>query len=78
MYATDIVAVKTIVLKGIVAPANMGLIEELVLLTANARYAELREVIATDPRVLRKKDAEELILTAAREAFALGYRWPYW
>lgn len=77
-YATDIVAVKTIVLQGIVSPKYPDLIEGLVLLTANAQFTALRETIATDPRVMRKDVAEELIVSACQEAFALGYRYPYW
>lgn len=77
-YATDIIATKTIVLQGIVAPQHLDLVEALTLLTANARFAELREIIATDPRVMRKDVAEQLIITSAQKAFALGYRYPYW
>jgi hypothetical protein len=60
-----------------VSPNNLTLITELVTLVGNAQFAELEEVIATDPLVLNK-DAFPLIIAYAQEAFALAYRWPYW
>jgi hypothetical protein len=77
MYATDVVAVQGIIMNGIVSPNNLTLITELVTLVGNAQFAELEEVIATDPLVLNK-DAFPLIIAYAQKAFALAYRWPYW
>lgn len=77
-YATDMIATKTIIMQGIVSPANLDLVEALTLMVGAARFDELREIIATDPRVMRKDVAFDLIVRSAQEAFALGYRYPYW
>lgn len=77
MYATDVVAIKGIIMNGIVSPNNLTLITELVGLVGNAQFSKLEEVIATDPLVLNK-DAFPIIIAYAQEAFALAYRWPYW
>ncbi|KAF2010130.1 MFS general substrate transporter [Aaosphaeria arxii CBS 175.79] len=76
-YATDTVAIKTIVLQGIVAPTELPLIAHMVELVGNARFAELKEIMANSPAVLRR-DAYPIIIRAAQEAFALAYRFPYW
>jgi hypothetical protein len=77
-YATEIVATKGIILNGIVSPARLDIVETLTLLIANAQFTELRELIASDPNIRRKDEAEGIIIAAAQEAFALGYRYPYW
>ncbi|KAF1816276.1 MFS general substrate transporter [Eremomyces bilateralis CBS 781.70] len=80
--ATRLVAIGTIVLKGIVNlgsnQENLGLIEELTTLAAKAQFAQLHDVIATDSRVNHKDIAFDLIVDATEEAMALAYRWPYW
>lgn len=76
-YATQTVAIDGIIMNGIVAPTNITLVTHLVELVGNARYEEMKDIIAHDPNVLRK-DAFELIISAAQKAFALAYRWPYW
>lgn len=78
-YATDQVAMKGIVLNGVVAPTKEGLplVVHLVELVGNAQFTQLKETIATNPLVLRK-DAYPIIIRAAQEAFAMAYRWPYW
>lgn len=65
-------------MQGIVAPTNLDLVEALTLLVGTARYDEMKEIIANDPRVMRKDVAFDMIIAAAQEAFALGYRFPYW
>lgn len=65
-------------MQGIVSPANLDLVEGLTLLVSAARFDELRELVATDPRIMRKDVAYDLIVRSAQEAFALGYRYPYW
>ena len=79
-YATDIVAKDTIVLKAIVNPFKPGaqaLIVHMVELVGNARFNELKEILATDPIVVNR-NAFGMIIASAQEAFALAYRWPYW
>lgn len=65
-------------MQGIVSPAHLDLVEILTFLVGTARYDEMRAIIATDPRVMRKDVAFDMIVAAAQEAFALGYRFPYW
>lgn len=76
-YGGSVVAVDGIVMNGIVAPDNLTLIVHLVELVGNAKFTELKEVIATDPLVLRQ-DAYPIIISYAQKAFALAYRFPYW
>lgn len=76
-YGRSIVAIRGIVFGRIVAPNNIPLITHLVELVGNAKFAELKEIIATNPLVLRK-DAYPIIIAYAQEAFALAYRYPYW
>ena len=51
---------------------------DLVNLVGTAQYTTMKEIIATSPAVHRKDVAFDLILAAAQESFALGYRYPYW
>ncbi|PSN61687.1 MFS general substrate transporter [Corynespora cassiicola Philippines] len=76
-YGTDIVAVKTILGTGIVGLDNIPLITHMVELVGNAKFNELKELIATNPAVL-KKDSFPTIVASAQEAFSLAYRYPYW
>ena len=78
--STEIVAVKTIIGEGLVnytTPSAELLVADLVTLAANAEFAQLKQVIATDPLVIGK-NAFPLIVAATQEAWALAYRWPYW
>lgn len=81
-YATETIATQTIVYGGIVDvttnPQNLELVQILTYLVSTARFSELGRLIQSDPRVMRKDVAQELIVSAAQEAFALAYRWPYW
>lgn len=65
-------------MQGIVSPAHLDLVEGLTLMVSQARFDELKALIASDERVMRKDVAFDLIVRAAQEAFALGYRFPYW
>lgn len=76
-YGGTVVAVDGIIMNGIVAPDNLPLIVHLVELVGNAKFTELKEVIATNPLVLNK-DAYPIIISYAQKAFALAYRYPYW
>lgn len=76
-YATDIIVVKTILGKGIVSPDNVAVAGYLAGLVGNAKFNQLKQVIAASPLILRK-DAYPLIIASAQEAFALAYRYPYW
>jgi len=78
-YAGQTVAIDGIVMNGIVLPTeeNLPIITHLAELVGNARFTEMKELIATSPAVLRK-DAYPIIISYAQKAFALAYRWPYW
>lgn len=79
-YATEIVAVDTIVKQGIVdfmKPQGKLLVAEMVELVGNARLRELRDILASSPFVLNR-EGYAAIVASAQEAFALAYRWPYW
>lgn len=69
---------KTIVLQGIVDPANLELVTELTTFAGHSMFDDLREEIETNPNVFRKEVAYDLIIAASQEAYALAYRWPYW
>ena len=78
--STEIVAVDTIIGGGLVnytGPADLILVTELTTLAGNAQFAQLKQILATDPRVIGQ-NAYELIVLATREAWSLAYRWPYW
>jgi hypothetical protein len=76
-YGGTIVAVDGVVMNGVVAPDNLPLIVHIVELVGNAKIAELKELIATNPLVLNK-EAYPIIISYAQRAFALAYRFPYW
>lgn len=65
-------------MQGIVSPAHLDLVETLTLAVSTAHFDDLRALIAADPRVMRKDVAYDLIVRGAQEAFAKGYRFPYW
>lgn len=79
-YATQHVAVETIVFGGMVAPDQQEFILTLVTLLGTARFDDLRALIETSPLFLRpdKQVCYDLIVRAGQESFALAYRWPYW
>lgn len=79
-YATQRVAIETIVFGGMVAPNDQEFILTLVTLLGTARFDDLRALIETSPRFLRpdKQVCYDLIVRAGQESFALAYRWPYW
>ncbi|KAK1050699.1 hypothetical protein LTR74_016980 [Friedmanniomyces endolithicus] len=68
----------TIIEEGIVAPTNLKVVEELVVLAGQARYQLLKELIATSPDIGMKATAFDKIIAATQEAYAYAYRWPYW
>lgn len=74
------VATKTLAYGGIVnplVPAGLPTIAEITALIGNARFAEVKQILATSPVVL-KRDAYPVIIAAAQEAFAKAYQWPYY
>lgn len=78
--ATEHVGLETIVGGGLVnitSAADAGLITELVTLAGNAQFKQLKEILATDPRVIGK-NAFELIVAATQESWVVAYKWPYW
>ena len=79
-YATNKVAIETIVFGGMVAPTDQKFILTLVTLLGQARLDEMRYLIETSPSFLRPdhENCYNLIVRAGQEAFALAYRWPYW
>lgn len=77
---TDLVATKTLAMQGIVnplTPEGLGVIAHITELIDNARFNEVKEILATNPQVIQR-DAYPQIIASAQEAFALAYRWPYW
>ncbi|OAL03750.1 MFS general substrate transporter [Phaeosphaeriaceae sp. SRC1lsM3a] len=77
---TEIVATETLALQGIVnatSPQGLGVIAHITELIGNARFNEVKEIMATSPLVLRR-DAYPVLIASAQEAFALAYRWPYY
>jgi hypothetical protein len=77
---TEIVATKTLAMQGIINPTTkqgLGVIAHVTELIGNARFNEIKEILATNPMVLRR-DAYPVIIASAQEAFALAYRWPYY
>lgn len=80
IYATEIVATKTIAGNAIInpfRPEGLALIKEVTELVANAQFEHLREILATNPLILNR-NSYDLIVASAQEAFSLAYRWPYW
>lgn len=77
---TEILATKTLAYKGIInplTPAGLAVIAHVTELMGNARFAEVKEILATNPQVIQR-NAWPIILAASQESFALAYRWPYW
>jgi hypothetical protein len=80
IHLTEIVATKTLAYKGIVnplTPEGLAVIAHITELMGNARFNEVKEILATSPQVLQR-NAFPVIMAASQEAFALAYRWPYW
>lgn len=77
---TEILATQTLAGQLIVnptTPAGLGVIAHITELIGNARFNEVKEILATSPLVFRR-DAYPMIIAAAQEAFANAYRWPYY
>jgi hypothetical protein len=80
VHLTEIVAKQTITYKGIInplTPAGLAVIAHVTELMGNAKFNEVKQILATSPEVLQR-NAFPVILAASQEAFALAYRWPYW
>jgi hypothetical protein len=58
-------------------PEGLATIAHVTELIGNARFAEIKEIMATSPMVLQR-NAYPVIIANAQEAFALAYRWPYY
>jgi hypothetical protein len=77
---TELVAKETLAGQFIVNPTTrqgLGVIVHITELIGNARFDEVKEILATSPVVLRR-DAYPMIIASAQEAFALAYKWPYY
>ncbi|WPG98716.1 Hypothetical protein R9X50_00151000 [Acrodontium crateriforme] len=57
---------------------DLATVTELVTLAGQAEYGPLKEFIATDPGVLRKDIAFDVVIKYTQLAFAEAYKWPYW
>ncbi|CAN9104344.1 unnamed protein product [Alternaria alternata] len=80
IHLTEIVATKTLAYGAIINPLSaegLAVITHVTNLMGNARFDEVKEILATSPEVL-KRDSFPVILAASQEAFALAYQWPYW
>lgn len=76
-HLTEIVGY-AIVANGVAAQDDVETIGTLIVLASQAMYDDLRGYIAISPTVGNKAAAYDIVISAAQEAFALGYRWPYW
>lgn len=76
-YILTIVA-PAIVKNGIVAAGREDVISALAGLAAQAKFPELKEVIAANPAVMHKEIAYDVVIGAMQEAYALAFRYPYW
>lgn len=77
---TQIVATQTLAMGQVVnplKPEGLALIAEMTELIGNARFEELRDILATNPLVL-KRNSYDMIIAASQKAFSLAYRWPYY
>lgn len=77
---TEILAKETLAKKAIVnflKPEGIITITHITELMGNARFDEVKHILATSPMVLRR-DAYPVIVAAAQESFALAYKWPYY
>ena len=76
-YTLTVVA-PAIVENGIASPKEKTLIGALATLAAQAKFPELKELIATNPGIGQKASAYDVVIGATQEAYALAYRYPYW
>ena len=76
-YILTVVA-PAIVEHGIVAPTNQGTLGALATLAAQAKFSDLRKLIAASPNIEQKEIAYEVVVEATQEAYALAFRYPYW
>ncbi|KAL3441402.1 major facilitator superfamily domain-containing protein [Aspergillus insuetus] len=76
-YILTVVA-PAIVEKGIVAPTQQDTIGALATLAAQARFVELKGLIASSPAIEYKDLAYDVVVGATQEAYALAFRYPYW
>ena len=77
---TDLVAKKTLALGAIInplTPAGLQVIAHVTELMGNARYEEVKQILAMSPQVLQR-NAYPKIVAASQEAFARSYQLPYY
>jgi hypothetical protein len=77
---TKIVATDTLAAEFIINPTTKSGLATLIHVTeliGNARFDEVKMILATSADVLRR-DQYPLIIERAQYAFALAYRWPYY
>ncbi|RMZ70656.1 MFS drug efflux pump [Pyrenophora seminiperda CCB06] len=79
-YFTQYVAIDVLVTKSVVnflTPDGQATIAAIATAIGNARFDEVRHILATSPSVINREAYPE-ILAAAQKSFALAYRYPYW
>jgi hypothetical protein len=79
-HLTQIVATETLAGQAIVNPLTaegLAVIGHITELIGNARFDEVRQILATNPQVLQR-DAFPLIVQRAQYAFSLAYKWAYY
>lgn len=67
-----------VVANGIANQTDETTIGTLITLGAQAMFKDLEGYIQVSPTVANKEIAYDTVITSMQEAFALGYRWPYW
>ncbi|KAF2829029.1 MFS general substrate transporter [Ophiobolus disseminans] len=79
-HLTEILAKKTLALGAIInplTPAGLRTIAHVTELMGNARFDEVKQILATSPQVLQR-NAFPKMLAASQEAFALAYQLPFY
>ena len=67
-----------VLLAGAADPNDLETLTTLVILPAQAMFDQLREFIATSPRVLVKDGLYDTIVASVQEQFVVAYQYPYW
>jgi hypothetical protein len=55
----------------------LATIRHVTELIGNARFDEVKHILATSPQVLQR-NAYPIIIASSQEAFAMAYKWPYY
>ncbi|KAF9886108.1 hypothetical protein FE257_012043 [Aspergillus nanangensis] len=76
-YILTVVA-PAIVKNGVAGPTQKEIIGALATLAAQAKFPELKALIAASPEVGQKSIAYQVVIQATQEAYALAFRYAYW